>query len=392
MDNPRRDAIVVEGRNAEEALQAACDRLNTTPNQVEYEVVDEGRSGVLGFLKGRTLKVRVWKKSQAQRMIAELVGGMFSRMGVETELKVTRAEDAYEVDLETSDADGLLIGRGGETLKALQHLVSRMVGQKDETLRVRLDVAGYRRRRHEQLRRKARDLAERALTTQRDAVTEPLPADERRIVHLALAEDERVETRALGDGAIKRVAVSPMAGARPSEDRGASGGRGRGGRSDRSTSGRDDRGRSGRGRRSSSERGSSRPSRRPRGGRGRRDDVRPAARDDGYDRDEREPAEPRSSRERRPRRRSEEHREEPVVAATQAPQGVEDQTSDEARGPEKPDHRRPRKSRRTSPEDSYFNIPSSVEDDDVDGENSEEDGEKSPITWGRKRRPSRGRR
>ncbi|MBD3236140.1 MAG: KH domain-containing protein, partial [Candidatus Eisenbacteria bacterium] len=165
METQKEKSIEVEGRNVEEALQAACDMLDTTPNQVDYEVCDEGRSGMLGFLKGKTYRIRVWKKSQTERMIRQLLVELFEHLGFEAELKITRAEDAYEIDIETDGADGLLIGRGGETLSGLQHLISRMVGHQDETVRVRVDVAGYRRRRHDQLRRKARDLAERARST-----------------------------------------------------------------------------------------------------------------------------------------------------------------------------------------------------------------------------------
>ncbi|MCK4302863.1 MAG: Jag N-terminal domain-containing protein, partial [Candidatus Eisenbacteria sp.] len=210
MERKTEEGIIIEGKNEEEALQAACDRLNSTPNQVEYEVLESGKGGVLGLFKGKSVRIRVWEKSAAQRLITEIVKQLFEKMGIDVDYRITQAEDAYEVDLQTSDADGLLIGRGGDTLKALQHLVSRMVGQRDENIRVRVDVAGYRKRSHEQLRRKALDLAERALSGGRDALSELLPADERRIVHLTLAENDKVTTRAIGDGQVKRVAVCPV--------------------------------------------------------------------------------------------------------------------------------------------------------------------------------------
>lgn len=223
MERREDKSIVVEGRTVEEALQAACDMLETTPNQVDYEVSESNRNGMLGFLRGKVFKVRVWEKSPAERMLREMIEGLFARLGFQVTFKITRAEDAYEIDLETDGSDGLLIGRGGETLTSLQHLISRMAGHRDEDLRVRVDVAGYRRRRHELLRRKARDLAERALARGRDVMTEPLPADERRVVHLALAEDSRVQTRAIGEGAIKRIAVVPQSGARASTARSSAG-------------------------------------------------------------------------------------------------------------------------------------------------------------------------
>ncbi len=210
MEENNREEVFCEGRNVEEALQAACDRLNTTPNQVEYEVVESGSGGVLGFLKGRTSRIRVWKKSVAERKLAELLKGFFAALDLGVTFQITRGVEAYEVEIETDSADGLLIGRGGETLAALQHLIARMASHIDENLHVRVDVAGYRRRRQDQLRRRARDLAEKCLSASREMLTEPLPADERRVVHLALADDPRVETRAVGEGLTKRVVVLPV--------------------------------------------------------------------------------------------------------------------------------------------------------------------------------------
>lgn len=351
------DAIVVEGRNVDEALQAACDKLNTTPNQVEHEIVESGKSsGMLGFLKGRTVKVRVWQKTAAQRMIAEIVQGLFQQMGVSVETRVSQAEDAYEVEIETEDSDGLLIGRGGETLKALQHLISRMVGHKDETLRVRVDVAGYRKRRHEQLRRKARDLAERALSNNRDALTEPLPADERRIVHLELTDDTRVETRAIGTGQVKRVAISAT-GKRSGNGGEARGERGRGARGG---------GRPGRGRApSGGDARGARGGRRSGGGRRPRSEER--EREEGRERE-------RSRPERPPRPR----RDEEAPAKEREPRPVEPAVT--------------REKKDDDPfADSYFKIPSSVRETERE-ETAPEKDDAEPLTWGRKRRPGRGRR
>ena len=214
MEQHKPEEVFCEGRNEEEALQAACDRLSTTPNQVEHEVVESGASGgVLGFLKGRTVRIRVWKKPEGQRKLTDLVKGLCDTLDMGLTFQVAQGEDGYEVSFETDGSDGLLIGRGGETLAALQHLLSRMAAHGDETLRVHVDVAGYRRRRQDKLRRNARELADRCLGSGREVVSEPLPADERRVVHLALAEDPRVRTRAIGEGLTKRVVVVPSSGA-----------------------------------------------------------------------------------------------------------------------------------------------------------------------------------
>ena len=385
MDTKTETSVVIEGKNEAEALQAACDRLGTTPNQVEFEVVESGRTGMLGFLKGKTVKIKVWKKSETERMIFEMVKTLFQKMDLNVETRVSRGEDAYEIDLETSDSDGLLIGRGGDTLKSLQHLISRMVGHRDENVRIRVDVAGYRKRRHEQLSRKARDLAERALSSGRDMMTEPLPADERRIVHLALAEDNRVETRAIGEGQVKRVAIcSP--GGRSERSRGGRRGSASGssrprreGQGNRERDSREERPRGGR--RPSGDRDRDRD--RSREGRSRDGDSRPAAGSRGG-RDE--------NRRSRPPRRSERdapgRREETTARATEPRRS-------EQPAPAPPPQSEAAEStpKRTIPiKESYFNIPPAISTKEEPTVKEAAPEEAAPVTFGRKRRPSRGRR
>ncbi len=415
MERYAEEAIVVEGKNAEEALQAACDRLNTTPNQVEYEIIEESaKSGVLGFFKGKGVKIRVWQKSASERMIAEIVAKLFSKMGLQVTQRISRVDDAYEIDLQTEDSDGLLIGRGGETLKALQHLVSRMVGHRDEMLRVRLDVAGYRKRRQDQLRRRARDLADRAVSMHRDALTEPLPADERRIVHLALAEDTRVETHAIGEGQIKRVAVrqsSSRRGGSDAADGGSAERRGRRGPG-RSSFGGTQGGGSG-GARSSQ-------SRRPGSGYSRGGRAQPTRVASLGSREQREPTgeeirDPSSS-----------GSEEQVVPGFRTESGAdqwgslkregegesgstggestsvggreeESPTEPESSRDDQPEALRPEEVGAEKAASSYFQIPTSVGGADRKKEDSSQDadddsGSAAPMTWGRRRRPSRGRR
>jgi spoIIIJ-associated protein len=420
------DEVFCEGRNVEEALQAACDKLNTTPNQVEHEVVRVGTNGgVLGFLRGRTTRIRVWKKSQGQIELTRCLKQFFEHLGLVSEFKVVRADDAYEVTIDTDGADGLLIGRGGETLAALQHIVSRMASKIDEGMRVRVDVAGYRRRRQEQLRKKAAELAERSHATGKDQMTEPLPADERRIVHLALSEDARVETHAVGDGLTKRIIVSPTG--QPARSGGAAeeagremerprslqrlGRSGRGG--GRSRSGerggaprRTERSRSdssrGPGERSGPprERGErheriGRNERDPRDESGRREErgerhtgSEPPERGERTERPEREQRTERPEREQRPER----DRSDRPGRATRG----EPSRSREA-------DTRPDEAPKAAPaeEDSYFRIPDTIgliSSPTSSPEGGEQGGEEAgasadqPRTFGRKPRPGRGRR
>jgi spoIIIJ-associated protein len=398
MEQQNPDEVFCEGRNEEEALQAACDRLNTTPNQVEYEVVESGTAGgVLGFLKGRAVRIRVWKKPETQRKLNELMRGFCEVSGLGLTYQIARIEDGYEVVFETDGSDGLLIGRGGETLAALQHLISRMASRSDETLHVRVDVAGYRRRRQDQLRRSALDLADRALGSGREMVTEPLPADERRVVHLALAEDPRVQTRAIGEGLTKRVAVVPSGsggGGAVSRDEGTGPRpRGRGGRPGRSEGrGRGPRSQGGRPGESRPASGRSRPPARS------SDERRP-------DRSER-PSEPRPERYERssePRPERVERPSEPRPERVERPRRPEPEETTVSAREETQAPREPERSRPAAPEQpqeehqdsSYFRIPERVglvtPAPDRKGAEEEPEEEK-PVTFGRRPRAGGRRR
>ena len=116
-------------------------------------------------------------------------------------------EDTIELDIEGEDS-GLLIGRRGETLRALQFTVNLLVGQSTSG-RVILDVEGYRERRYSSLRTLASRVAERVASTGRPITLEPMAPNERRVIHMTLAENPRVATESTGMGESRKITVLP---------------------------------------------------------------------------------------------------------------------------------------------------------------------------------------
>ena len=116
-------------------------------------------------------------------------------------------EDTIELDIEGEDS-GLLIGRRGETLRALQFTVNLLVGQSTRG-RVILDVEGYRERRYSSLRTLASRVAERVASTGRPITLEPMAPNERRVIHMTLAENPRVATESTGMGESRKITVLP---------------------------------------------------------------------------------------------------------------------------------------------------------------------------------------
>jgi spoIIIJ-associated protein len=117
--------------------------------------------------------------------------------------------DPVRVELQGSDA-GRIIGRRGVTLQALQYLVGRIVGHRvSRHVRVKVDVEGYRVRRENALRALALRTAERVVREGRRLALEPMSAEERRVVHVALADDTAVRTESEGEGDERHVCIVP---------------------------------------------------------------------------------------------------------------------------------------------------------------------------------------
>ncbi|MEZ4448585.1 MAG: R3H domain-containing nucleic acid-binding protein [Nannocystaceae bacterium] len=146
------------------------------------------------------------------RVFLESVLGL---LGVEVEVDIDIEEDGLHCDLNTSDDDGgLLIGRHGATLDALQYLTLRVLQSEGfERMRITLDVGGYRVRREKALRELAQGVGARVLDTGKPYHFEPMTAMERRVVHMALTEIDGIRTESEGEGRYRHVVVFPERGA-----------------------------------------------------------------------------------------------------------------------------------------------------------------------------------
>ena len=148
--------------------------------------------------------------------VRDLAKGMLEGMGFSATLEADKTQHGIRIGIDAGENDQYLIGKDGETLAAFQHLLGRMIRAKmpdDSPPRIEVDAAGYRDRQIERLRELARELMEEARSTGSEVTTDPLPASERRIVHLEVAEVPGMETVTIGDGYYKRVVVRQATGA-----------------------------------------------------------------------------------------------------------------------------------------------------------------------------------
>jgi spoIIIJ-associated protein len=206
--------VVDEGKTVDEAIAKGLQRLGLSREEVEVDIIDEGSKGVLSFLGGKPAKVVIRKKdagTEANPKIAEILNGLLQLIGVSSQVDVRMEGEIHKVKIDTAGADGLLIGKKGQNLEALEHLLRRMAGkQLKRSVRLQIDVGGYRQRRAAALKSKAVSMAGRVKATGKEFQMEPLSAAERRIVHLALVGDPQVKTYTVGDGDLKTVVIAPQ--------------------------------------------------------------------------------------------------------------------------------------------------------------------------------------
>lgn len=147
-------------------------------------------------------------QEQVRAVALEVTGRLVTPVIGEAALSVDLADGRIKVTVDCGENSGLLIGREGQTLASLQYLASRIVARKlGAAVRVQLDTGDYRERQDEKLRDLAIGLAEKVRATGKPQSTRPLSSYHRRVVHLALQEDEDIVTRSKGDGPLKRVII-----------------------------------------------------------------------------------------------------------------------------------------------------------------------------------------
>ena len=209
------EPLEVTGRTVEEAIEKALAQLGVDREDVEVSVVDKGGRGILG-LGGGEARVRVEVLAGDVFDIAkDVLETMLGNMGVSATVALPEttqdaaAEGGLPFHIEGDDA-GLLIGRRGETLYALQFLVNFIVSRRVQNrVSTNIDVEGYKERRNEQLRGVAQRMAERASQTGRTVTLDAMQPRERRIIHLALTGNRKVTTESVGNGDDRRVTIIP---------------------------------------------------------------------------------------------------------------------------------------------------------------------------------------
>ncbi len=200
--------IEITAKSLEEAIKLAMEKLQAPRDAIDILRVDEADDTLEG---AEPLEVRVKvgrKKDYLVQLVLEKVTGILKHMDMLAEVRTELAGNVIKVNLATRDGS-ILIGRKGETLEALQHIVNRMVNRGGRELPfVLLDVENYKERRHARLERDAKRAASKVVETGKEIVLEPMPAGDRKIIHNFLKSFEGVRTYSRGREGQRQVIVA----------------------------------------------------------------------------------------------------------------------------------------------------------------------------------------
>lgn len=202
------DFIQVAAKTVDEAITKATMQLGITSDKLEYEVIEKGSSGILGF-GSKPAIICARKKMTFLDYGKDFLNNILSDMGITAEIEMTYDEAEKTVDIDIKGEDmGILIGKRGQTLDSIQYLVSLVLNKhSDEYVRVKLDTENYRERRKETLENLAKNIAYKVKSTQRSVSLEPMNPYERRIIHSALQNDRYVYTKSEGEEPYRHVVV-----------------------------------------------------------------------------------------------------------------------------------------------------------------------------------------
>ena len=202
------DYIEISAKTVDDAITDACQKFTVTSDKLEYEVVDEGKTGLLG-IGARPAVIKVSVKSSVEDKAKDFLKDVFAAMDLTVVANISYNEEENAMDIELSgDEMGILIGKRGQTLDSLQYLVSLVVNKDTENyVRVKVDTENYRKRRKETLENLARNISYKVKRTKRPVSLEPMNPYERRIIHSALQNDKYVTTYSEGDEPFRHVVV-----------------------------------------------------------------------------------------------------------------------------------------------------------------------------------------
>jgi spoIIIJ-associated protein len=199
--------IEVEENTTEEALESALKELGVSREQVSVKVLHEPTKGILG-LGAKLARIRVTLKEDVSSTPEVVLHEILSHMGLDAQIESRIINGSVHLTV-SSDNPGILIGKHGQTLNAVEYLLNCMLNRSSLVKKkVFVDAEGYRERREQMLADLAYRAAAKVKQTHQEIVLDPMSPRDRRIIHVTLQSDEQIRTYSRGEGMMRRVAVT----------------------------------------------------------------------------------------------------------------------------------------------------------------------------------------
>ena len=200
--------IEKSAKTVDEAITLALKELGISREDAKIEVLEEGSRGLFG-LGAKDAVVKVVSNVNLEKRAQTFLDEVFLSMGLRVELDIQTEGKVMRINL-IGENLGIIIGKRGDTLDALEHLVNLCVNKGDgEYVKVILDAENYRARREQTLVKLAKSLASSATRNNRKITLEPMHSNERRIIHATLQNNPDVDTFSVGDEPNRKVVIAP---------------------------------------------------------------------------------------------------------------------------------------------------------------------------------------
>jgi len=201
--------ITEEGKTPQEAIEKVIKKLGISRDQIKVEIIEKGSKGILGIMS-KPAKIEVTVSNNGIEYKAKkFIEKVLEYMDFPSTLNVKREKELVILEIYGQNT-GLLIGKKGQTLEALQHILDRFLNREDDKgAKILIDIEGYREKREEALKNLALRVAKKVKSTGIPTTMTPMNPKERRIVHMALNGDKGVKTVSRGNGTFRRIVVYP---------------------------------------------------------------------------------------------------------------------------------------------------------------------------------------
>ncbi len=203
------DAKILTGNSVDKIIDEFCKKNKINKNDVQYEVIEEGKSGFLGLFGSKKAQVKITSFGIKQEIL-EFLEQFLDKMGVEfVDIEESETKDSLNYHIVGSSEPGFLIGKESRFLNTMQYLVNRIFESRTEAKRIYLDVDNYKERQAEQVIKKYEPVLDRVVDNQKPYTLEPMDGNIRRVIHKYIEDRPEISTLTIGDGKYKRIVVFP---------------------------------------------------------------------------------------------------------------------------------------------------------------------------------------